>query len=69
MCFFSPLLFHREANKLADTLFKPLSATSRAQIQQITILYSLKKKVDLTTCIKKLMIIFLRLIWVKRPQH
>jgi len=42
------LLFHGEANKLADILFKPLSATLRAQIQQIAMLYSLKKNVDLS---------------------
>jgi len=46
--FFFPLLFHGEAKKLADTLFKPLSAALRAQIQQITMLYPLKKKVDLS---------------------
>jgi len=38
--FFFFLLFHGEANKLAETLFKPLSATLRIQIQQITMLYS-----------------------------
>jgi len=42
------LLFHGEESKLAETLFKPLSAILRAQIQQITKLYSLKKNVDLS---------------------
>jgi len=42
------LLFHGEASKLAETLFKPLSATLRAQIQQITKVYSLKKKLGLS---------------------
>jgi len=45
--FFFALLFHGEANKLAETLFRPLSATLRAQIQQITILHSLRKKSEL----------------------
>ena len=43
--FFFALLFHGEVNKLAETLF---SATLRAQIQQITVLYSLRKKLELS---------------------